>query len=106
MSLESRRLTIKRTFDAPVQMVWDAWTQADHIAQWWGPKGMETRVEDHDLRVGGQWKFVMQMPNGGEFVGEGEYQEIDAPNKLVTSANFRPMTEGVTLEVLLEPQPL
>ena len=102
MNLESRTLTIKRTFDAPVQLVWDAWTQAEHIAQWWGPKGMETRVVSHDLRVGGQWKYVMQMPNGGEFIGEGEYQEIKAPNKLVTTANFRPMTEGVTMEILLE----
>ena len=104
MSLAGRTLTIKRTFNAPIQLVWDAWTQAEHISQWWGPKGMETRVVNHDLRVGGQWKFVMQMPDGNEFVGEGEYQLIEAPNKLVTTANFRPMTEGVTLEILLEEQ--
>ena len=102
MSLESRTLTIKRTFDAPVQLVWDAWTKAEHISQWWGPKGMETRVVNHDLKVGGQWKYVMQMPNGSEFIAEGEYQEIDPPNKLITTANFRPMTEGVTMEILLE----
>ena len=102
MSLESRTLTIKRTFDAPVQLVWDAWTKAEHISQWWGPKGMETRVVNHDLKVGGQWKYVMQMPNGSEFIAEGEYQEIDPPNKLITTANFRPMTEGVVLEVLLQ----
>ena len=102
MSLESRTLTIKRKFDAPVQLVWDAWTKAEHISQWWGPKGMETRVVNHDLKVGGQWKYVMQMPNGSEFIAEGEYQEIDPPNKLITTANFRPMTEGVTMEILLE----
>ena len=104
MSLAGRTLTIKRTFDAPIQLVWDAWTQAEHISQWWGPKGMETRVVSHDLKIGGQWIYVMQMPNGSEFVGEGVYQLIEAPHKLVTTANFRPMTEGVTLEILLEEQ--
>ncbi len=102
MSLADRTLTIKRTFNAPIQLVWDAWTQAEHITRWWGPKGMETEVVAHDFRVGGQWKYVMQMPNGNEFIAEGEYEEIVAPNKLITSANFRPMTEGVVLEVLLE----
>ena len=44
----------------------------------------------------------VMMPDGNEFISEGVYSEIDPPNKLVTSANFRPMTEGVQLEVLLE----
>lgn len=102
MSLANRTLTIKRTFEAPIQLVWDAWTQAERIAQWWGPKGMETKVIVHDFKVGGKWKYVMQMPNGGEFIAEGEYVEILAPNKLITSANFRPMTEGVVLEIHLK----
>ncbi|MGI9545851.1 MAG: SRPBCC family protein [Flavobacteriaceae bacterium] len=102
MSIESRTLTIERTFNAPIQLVWDAWTKAEHIVNWWGPKGMDTRVEIHQLKVGGQWKFIMRMPDGNDFIAEGEYKEIEAPNKLVTSADFRPMTEGVVLEVLLE----
>ena len=102
MNRDNRTLTIERTLNAPVQLVWDAWTQPEHIANWWGPKGMNTRVETHELRVGGAWKFVMEMPDGNEFIAEGIYEEIDAPTKLVTSANFRPMTEGVVLEVFLE----
>lgn len=102
MSKDHRTLTIERTFNAPLQLVWDAWTQPEHIANWWGPKGMNTRVETHELRVGGAWKFSMEMPDGNEFIAEGIYEQIEAPTKLITSANFRPMTEGVTLEVLLE----
>lgn len=101
MSLENRTLTLERTFNAPIGLVWKAWTQAEHIAQWWGPKGMETKVIEHDFRVGGQWKYVMEMPNGSEFIAAGTYREIEAPHKLVTSADFRPMTENVVLEVLL-----
>lgn len=102
MSNENRTLTIERTFDAPIQLVWDAWTRSEHIVKWWGPKGMETRVEIHDFKVGGHWKFVMKMPDGRDFIAEGQYKEIEAPAKLVTTANFRPMTEGVVLEVLLQ----
>ena len=102
MSNENRTLTIERTFDVPIQLVWDAWTRSEHIVKWWGPKGMETRVEIHDFKVGGHWKFVMKMPDGRDFIAEGQYKEIEAPEKLVTTANFRPMTEGVVLEVLLQ----
>ena len=102
MSNENRTLTIKRTFNAPLQLVWDAWTRAEHIIKWWGPKGMDTAVEVHDFKVGGHWKYVMKMPDGRDFIAEGQYKEIEAPKKLVTTANFRPMTEGVVLEVILE----
>ncbi len=98
----NRTLTLKRTFNAPIALVWQAWTQAEHIAQWWGPKGMQTQIAEHDFRVGGQWKYVMLMPDGNEFIGAGVYSEIIELEKIVTSANFRPMTEGVELEVLLE----
>ena len=99
--LKNRTLTISRLLDAPIQLVWDAWTQAEHITAWWGPKGMETKVIEHDFRVGGSWKYVMMMPNGNEFIAEGVYATIEALHKLITSANFRPMTEGVELQVLL-----
>ncbi len=104
MSIANRTLTIERTFNAPVQLVWDAWTKPEHLIRWWGPKGMETTVEAHGLTVGGAWKFIMKMPDGSDFIAEGIYEVIELPHKLVSSANFRPMTEGVTLEVLLVPQ--
>jgi uncharacterized protein YndB with AHSA1/START domain len=99
---EKRVLTLKKTFDAPIELVWEAWTKPEHIAQWWGPKGMAVNVVEHNFKVGGKWKYVMMMPNKGEFISEGEYSEILKPNKIVTSANFRPMTEGVELRILLE----
>ena len=98
---ENRTLTIKKTFNAPIDLVWEAWTSPEHIAKWWGPKGMETRIVKHNLVVGGAWEFAMRMPDGNDFIGEGVYSEIEKPIKLVTSANFRPMTEGVELQVLL-----
>ncbi len=97
---KDRTLTIERTFSAPVKLVWEAWADAKHVANWWGPKGMKVEVLEHDFRVGGKWKYKMEMPNGGEFVSEGQYSEIVEMEKIVTSADFKPMTEGVTMEML------
>lgn len=98
----NRTLTIKRVLNAPIQLVWDAWTQPEHIAHWWGPGGMKTRIVDHDFSVGGSWKFAMDTPDGKEFICEGIYKEIEAPHKIITSADFKPMTENVELQILLE----
>jgi uncharacterized protein YndB with AHSA1/START domain len=100
--LAKRTLIIKKTFDAPIELVWEAWTQPDHIAQWWAPKGMPVKVVQHDFSVGGAWKYTMVMPDGSEFISEGIYSEIEVLKKIVTSANFRPMTEGVEMRTLFE----
>ncbi|MEP1033557.1 SRPBCC domain-containing protein [Ekhidna sp.] len=97
-----KTITIKRTLDAPIEVVWEAWTQAEHIVNWWGPQGIETEIVEHNFNVGGRWKYIMAMPGGKDFIAEGEYLEIVAPNKLITSANFLPMTEGVIMEVHLK----
>ncbi len=101
-NLNNRTLTIEKTFNAPLKLVWEAWSQPEHIAQWWGPKGMETKVIEHEFKVGGHWKYVMQMPNGGEFITEGIYSEIIEHEKIVSSADFKPMTEGVEIQALFE----
>lgn len=100
--LSSRTLTLKRTFNAPVQLVWEAWTKPEHIASWWGPNGMEIQIIEYNFTVGGRWKYIMAMPDGSEFISEGVYSEIIVLKKIVTSANFIPMTIGVELHVLLE----
>ncbi|WP_299588460.1 SRPBCC domain-containing protein [Mucilaginibacter sp.] len=89
-------------FNAPIKIVWEAWTRPEHIAQWWGPKGMETKVVEHDFRVGGRWKYTMQMPDGNEFLSFGVYSVIVEPQKVFSSANFIPMTEGVEIQALFE----
>ncbi|PCJ93407.1 MAG: activator of HSP90 ATPase [Flavobacteriaceae bacterium] len=100
--LNSRTVTLKRTFNAPIKLVWEAWTQAEHIANWWGPQGMEVQIVEHDFNVGGQWKYTMLMPNGSEFITDGVYSEIVALKKIISSANFKPMTEGVEIQALFE----
>jgi uncharacterized protein YndB with AHSA1/START domain len=100
--LKGRVLTITRTFNAPRKLVWEVWTDPEHIAKWWGPTGIETRVEEQDFREGGKWRYRMTMPNGQDFVAEGTFQEIEEFVKIITAADFKPMTEGVTLSNLFE----
>ena len=100
--IEKRTLTIKRTLNAPRKLVWEAWTQPEHIALWWGPKGMDTKVVEHDFRVGGNWKYTMEMPDGSEFISDGIFSEIIELEKIFSSANFKPMTEGVEIQALFE----
>ncbi|MEM9143605.1 MAG: SRPBCC domain-containing protein [Bacteroidota bacterium] len=99
-----RTLTIERTFNAPLALVWEAWTQAEHIAHWWGPPGMDVEIVEHNFTVDGKWKYRMTMPDGNPFISEGIYSEIIIQQKIVTSADFRPMTEGVELHMLFTPK--
>ena len=101
---DNRTLSLQRIIDAPIAIVWEAWTQPDHIAHWWGPKGMKTKVIEHDFKAGGSWKFTMEMPNGSEFISEGVFSEIVPLEKIITSAEFKPMTTGVQLQAFFEAQ--
>ncbi|MFY0688288.1 MAG: SRPBCC domain-containing protein [Cyclobacteriaceae bacterium] len=100
--MNNRTVTIQKTLQAPIALVWEAWTTPEHIAQWWSPKGTETKIITHDFRVGGDWKFAMPMPNGQEFLAEGVYKEIVEFEKIISLADFKPMTEGVEIQALFE----
>lgn len=99
---QNRTLTIERNINAPLNLVWEAWTNPDHIAQWWGPRGMATKVVKHNFKVGGRWHYEMTMPDGNKFIGEGQYLEIMESSHVVTSADFKPMTIGVQLHAIFE----
>lgn len=97
-----RTLTLERTLNAPIELVWEAWSKPEHIAHWWGPKGMDVNVIEHDFRVGGKWKYTMLMPDGNEFTSDGRYIEIVNLERIISTANFKPMTEGVEIQALFE----
>lgn len=99
---KNRTLSIKKVFDAPIDIVWKAWTTPEHIINWWAPQGMQIDVAEHNFKVGGIWKYTMPMPDGNLFISEGKYLEIEPKKKIVTTANFKPMTENVEMHVLFE----
>ena len=81
--LAERELTITRVFDAPRALVFKAWTDATHLAQWWGPKGFTNPVCEIDARVGGALRIHMRAPDGSIYPMKGEIREIIAPERLV-----------------------
>ncbi len=81
-------IVIERVFDAPRELVWKMWTDPEHVAQWWGPRGLTTRVDELDLRPGGNWRYVMLGPDGSEYPQNGTFREIVEPELIVTSAEF------------------
>lgn len=108
--MEDKRITIERTFSAPRQKVWDAWTKADQVATWWGPEGFSTRVEASDLSEGGKWRYVMiEDASGDEYPSEGVVKELVELEKIVTTDEFGEemasnpnLPQGVVTTVLFE----
>ncbi len=79
---QSRVLTMTRSFDAPVPLLFKVWTQPEHMARWWGCAGSTVESAVADLRVGGTYRVVMRLEDGAMHRVTGVYREIDAPNRL------------------------
>jgi uncharacterized protein YndB with AHSA1/START domain len=82
-------LRIERTFDAPAEDVFDAWTSPEVMRRWFhvGPDWENPEVEV-DLRVGGKWRVVMRGPDGDQAELSGEYTEIERPRRLAMTCAF------------------
>jgi len=82
--MSGETLNIERTFQAPAQAVFDAWTSEEVLRRWfYGQPGWETPEAQVDLRLGGPVRIVMRNPqDGAEHGGGGQYTEIDPPNRL------------------------
>jgi uncharacterized protein YndB with AHSA1/START domain len=98
---ETRTLRLERTFDAPPDVVFDAWTNPEVMRRWW-------RVEEHwktveaisDLRIGGDVRVKMHDPTDGEdYGGGGKYTEIDRPNRLAFTWIWDRDPRGTLIEI-------
>jgi uncharacterized protein YndB with AHSA1/START domain len=79
-------ILITRQFDAPADLVFRAYTTPELVRRWWGFETAEWLVCEIDLRVGGRWRYVVREPEPDMEVGfHGEYREIDAPWRLVST---------------------
>lgn len=80
---KSNEIRIVRMYDAPVQAVWDAWTDPAQVAQWWGPRGFTLTTHSKDLRPGGSWVYTMHGPDGVDYPNTTKYLEVEPLVKLV-----------------------
>jgi len=82
-SVSERSIHISRSFEAPIELVWEAWTNPDHIKNWWGPEGFTNTIEAMDVRPGGAWELVMHGPDGTDYKNKSIYQKIVPQKQIV-----------------------
>jgi len=82
------QILITREFAAPARLVWQAYTTPELIKRWWSGERGTVNSAEVDLRVGGQWRYVMTANGGFEVAFRGEYREIVPPERLVNTEIF------------------
>jgi uncharacterized protein YndB with AHSA1/START domain len=99
---EKLEVRISRLFNATPERLWKAFTDPVELAQWW----RNTTIEENDVRVGGQWRYIDHGKNGGEnHAFRGEFKEIDEPHKIVRTFEYEPWAGKIITEsVEFKPQ--
>ena len=90
-------LRISRIIPAPVEKVFEAWTKPEILSRWAAPEGINHISYDVDLRVGGAYTLVMRNDEGALHTAIGEYREIDPPNRLVYTWDWK--EDGYRMDV-------
>lgn len=83
MAAKSNEIQVTRVYDAPVKLVWEAWTDLKHVEKWWGPRGFTLTTKSKDLRPGGNWIYTMHGPDGTDYPNITTYHEVVKYEKLV-----------------------
>ncbi|WP_225414418.1 SRPBCC family protein [Stigmatella hybrida] len=81
-STSDREIVVSRPINAPRELVFDAWTNPAHVAQWWGPNGFSTQVHEMNVKPGGTWRFLLTGPDGTKFPNRITYREVVRPERL------------------------
>src|SRR2546425_12867527 len=92
------QILITREFNAPKHLVYKAWTTPELVKRWWHANRGEMTIVEIDLRVGGKWRYVMVADGGIEVGFHGEYREIVANERIVSTEVYEGLPEGVSEE--------
>ena len=83
-------LTLVRVLDVPKRLVWEAWTNPEHLKRWWAPKPVVTSECEMDVRPGGVMRTVMILPDGTEYPNVGVFLEVIHEEKIVMTDALGP----------------
>lgn len=81
-STVDREIVVTRLFNAPKELVFQAWTDPTHLAQWWGPTGFSLTTIEMEFRPGGMWRYVMHGPDGTDYGNKIVYTEITPHDRI------------------------
>jgi uncharacterized protein (TIGR03086 family) len=93
-------ILITRTFQAPAALVFEALTTPEHVRNWWGFETAPLVVCEIDLRVGGAWRYVTRDADGRELGWHGDYREIEAPQRIVSTEVFEGFPDAGSLNTM------
>jgi uncharacterized protein YndB with AHSA1/START domain len=82
-STANRELRISRLLNAPIELVWEAWTKPEHLRQWWGPNGFTNTISKMDVVENGFWELVMHGPDGTDYKNKSIFKEVIKYKKIV-----------------------
>lgn len=82
-SIADREIFISRLLNAPVDLVWEVWTNPEHIKHWWGPNGFSNKISKMNVKPGGEWELIMHAPNGTSHQYKCFFREVSKNKKLV-----------------------
>ena len=85
----NREIGTSRLFNAPIELLWEMWTNPDHIKNWWGPNGFTNTIHQMDFKEGGEWKLTMHGPDGTNYPNRSIFKEI-VPFKKIVFEHFNP----------------
>ncbi|HYH01668.1 MAG TPA: SRPBCC domain-containing protein, partial [Bacillota bacterium] len=86
----NRELSFTRLVDAPRELVFEVWTNPEHLIHWWGPNGFSNTFKEINVQPGGVWRFTMHGLNGVDFPNKIEYKEVVKPSRIA----FRHGSDG------------
>lgn len=104
---QDRQIKTIKTFNAPLEQVWQAWTDPGQITAWWGPSGFTSTIHTMDLREEGEWKLTLHGPDGTNYPNRSIFKEVIPFKKIVfehfnphfiTTVIFEPGHEGTTID--------
>jgi uncharacterized protein YndB with AHSA1/START domain len=98
---DNRELTITRVFDAPRQLVFEAWIDPQHLVQWSGPEGFTSHQDYFDASPGGAYRVCLRGPDGTEHWIRGIYREVVVNEKLVFTHAWEDETGALSPETLV-----
>ncbi len=93
-SLKNRRMSISRLIKAPRHLVWEVWTNPEHIKHWWGPNGFTNTIHKMEVKQGGVWEFIMHGPDGTDYKNKNVFSEVVEGEKLVYNHVTGPLFEA------------
>jgi uncharacterized protein YndB with AHSA1/START domain len=106
VAVSNQDFVITRIFDAPRDLVWKAFTDPQHMKQWWGPKGFTVIASKMDLRPGGTYHYGMKAPDGSAMWGKFVYREVVPPERMVFINSFSDEAGGITRHPMAPTWPL